>query len=106
MPNVAVLPVLADNYAYVIWSGRRACGRLLDGTPRELWLSLKNYAFCLEEEPENRWLARQAGLAWEKIKQGKPTPPSTLGVEKRTNPFLRADSAEELARKRKRKNNF
>jgi hydroxyacylglutathione hydrolase len=102
------------------------CGRLLDGTPRELWLSLKklaalpddteiypgheytleNYAFCLEQEPDNPVLSRQAELAREKIKQGKPTPPSTLGVEKQTNPFLRAGSAESLALQRERKNSF
>jgi hydroxyacylglutathione hydrolase len=102
------------------------CGRLFDGTSRDLWLSLKklgalpdnteiypgheytleNYAFCLEQEPADAVLKKQAELAREKIARGLPTPPSTLGAEKATNPFLRAASPEELAHWRERKNTF
>jgi hydroxyacylglutathione hydrolase len=102
------------------------CGRLFEGTPRDLWLSLKklgalpdetevypgheytleNYAFCLEKDPANPGLQARAEQAREKIRLGQPTVPSTLGTEKLTNPFLRVSTAEELAQWRAQKDRF
>jgi hydroxyacylglutathione hydrolase len=102
------------------------CGRLFEGTPRDLWLSLKklgslpedtqiypgheytlnNYTFCLEHDPANVGLKKQADQAREKLSQGKSLVPSTLGAEKATNLFLRTATAEELAQLRKQKDAF
>lgn len=102
------------------------CGRLFEGTPRDLWLSLKklgalpakteiypgheytlaNYAFCLEQEPGNQQLKTQADQAREKVLQGEPTVPSTLEREKLTNPFLRAATPETLAQLRAQKDTY
>lgn len=102
------------------------CGRLFEGTPRDLWLSLKklgslpeetqiypgheytlnNYEFCLEHDPGNVGLKTLSDQAREKLRQGKSLVPSTLGAEKAGNLFLRAATAEELAQWRKQKDAF
>ena len=90
------------------------CGRLFEGTPEMMQASLAKLAalpeatsvycgheytlnngrFALTLEPGN--LELQARLreveAWRA--KGKPTVPSAIGLEKRTNPFLRTGSAE------------
>ena len=38
--------------------------------------------------------------------EGRPTVPTTLGIEKRFNPFLRAASADEFAHLRQAKDRF
>ena len=85
------------------------CGRLFEGTPEQMLASLSKLAslpdatqiFCAHEytlsnlrfanevEPGNAEL--QARIAREQAKRddGMPTVPSTIGVEKSTNPFLR-----------------
>jgi hydroxyacylglutathione hydrolase len=90
------------------------CGKLFEGTPEEMWRSLgklralpdttrvycgheytqSNARFAASIEPDNEQLkARVAEVATLRA-GGKPTIPSTLGVEKSTNPFLRADRPE------------
>src|SRR5258705_7990395 len=90
------------------------CGRLFEGTAEMMWASLSklmrlpddariycgheyteaNGRFALSVEPENRDLqARMIDVRATRAK-GLPTIPSTMGVEKRTNPFLRAESPE------------
>lgn len=88
------------------------CGRLFEGTPEQMLTSLRkllplpddtviycaheyteaNARFALSVEPHNAALADR----WEQIQAlraaGKPTVPTTLGLEKATNPFLRWDS--------------
>jgi hydroxyacylglutathione hydrolase len=92
----------------------RGCGRLFEGTPRQMWSSLQkilswpddtrlycaheytasNARFALTVEPQNRALReRNAAIAALRA-AGKPTVPSTLGEERATNPFLRPQSAE------------
>jgi hydroxyacylglutathione hydrolase len=87
------------------------CGRMFEGTPQQMWGSLAklrelpddtrifcgheytqaNCAFALTVEPENSDLQQR----WQEIDKlraaGQPTIPSTMGLERRTNPFLRAD---------------
>jgi hydroxyacylglutathione hydrolase len=90
------------------------CGRLFEGTAEMMWSSLSklmglpddarvycgheyteaNGRFALTVEPENRDLqARMADVRATRAK-GLPTIPSTMGLEKKTNPFLRAQSPE------------
>lgn len=88
------------------------CGRLFEGTPAMMWESLSklmkladatriycgheytqnNGRFALTVEPGNADLkARMADVDAARAK-GAPTIPSTIGLEKRTNPFLRPGS--------------
>jgi len=90
------------------------CGRLFEGTPAQMWESLQklmalpddtvvycaheytqsNAAFALAVEPGNAALAARAEDVARLRAAGKPTVPSTIGIEKATNPFLRPHSAE------------
>lgn len=90
------------------------CGRLFEGTPEMMWNSLSklmrlpdatriycgheytlnNGRFALTLEPNNIDLqARMKDVEALRAK-GAPTIPSTMGLEKQTNPFLRPDSKE------------
>jgi hydroxyacylglutathione hydrolase len=90
------------------------CGRLFEGTPEQMWTSLQkllawpddtlvycsheytqsNAAFALSVEPNNAQLVERAKQVDELRKQNKPTIPSTIGLERATNPFLRPSSPE------------
>jgi len=90
------------------------CGRLFEGTPAQMHASLTSLAtlgdetrvFCGHEytvqnlrfarhvEPHNTDVERSAERASALRAAAKPTVPSTLGDEKKTNPFLRAFSPE------------
>lgn len=85
------------------------CGRLFEGTPAMMHASLQRLAalpdsteiFCAHEytlsniafaktvDSANRALAARERDETEKRRQGIPTLPSTLALEKATNPFLR-----------------
>jgi hydroxyacylglutathione hydrolase len=86
------------------------CGRLLEGTPAQMWDSLSklmrlpddtnvycgheytlsNAKFALTIDPNNEALVLRA-MEIERLRaDNKPTLPTTIGVEKATNPFLRA----------------
>lgn len=87
------------------------CGRLFEGTPAQMWSSLlklralpddtriycaheytqSNCRFALSAEPENVALAAHANDVAKFRAAGRFTIPSTLGIEKACNPFLRAD---------------
>ncbi|MGD0143440.1 MAG: hydroxyacylglutathione hydrolase [Rhizomicrobium sp.] len=90
------------------------CGRLFEGTPAMMWDSLSklmrlpgdmrvycgheytlnNGRFALTLEPSNSELqVRMADVRALRAKNA-PTIPSTIDLEKRTNPFVRPDSAE------------
>ena len=90
------------------------CGRLFEGTPDQMWISLMKLAALPDEtvvysgheytqsngrfaetiEPGNPDLqARIAEIAAARA-EGRPTVPSSLKQEKATNPFLRAASPE------------
>jgi len=87
------------------------CGRLFEGTPAQMWASLSklralpdetvvycaheytasNAAFALSVDAENADLIAYAGEVTAKRAANIPTVPTTIGREKRANPFLRAD---------------
>lgn len=88
------------------------CGRLFEGTPDQMWNSLQkllrwpdetriycaheytaaNGRFALTVEPQNAAL-RERMLEVERLRAAnRPTVPTTLALEKATNPFLRASS--------------
>ncbi|HEX6993054.1 MAG TPA: hydroxyacylglutathione hydrolase [Gammaproteobacteria bacterium] len=88
------------------------CGRLFEGTPAQMWASLgkiaawpddtrlycaheytqANARFALSVEPGNEALRRRAEEVERLRAAGRPTVPTTVGLEKATNPFLRARS--------------
>ena len=85
------------------------CGRLFEGTPAQMVASLAklaalpdatlmycgheytlaNLRFAVEVEPGNRALPERIAREQDKRDRGLPTLPSTIAVEKATNPFLR-----------------
>lgn len=87
------------------------CGRLFEGTPEQMWSSLcklralpdetrvycgheytqDNARFALAVDPENAALVARAAAVDRTRAEGLPTVPSTMGEERATNPFLRAD---------------
>lgn len=87
------------------------CGRLFEGTAEQMWHSLgklralpgdtrvycgheytqSNARFALTIEPDNADLRARADEIAALRAEGRPTIPTTLGLERRTNPFLRAD---------------
>ena len=99
------------------------CGRLFEGTAEEMWdtlqkimalpdetkiycgheYTLANAAFCLSVEPDNSDLKTRADQVRNLRAKGKATIPSSIGMEKKTNVFLRAGSAERFAEIRKMK---
>jgi hydroxyacylglutathione hydrolase len=90
------------------------CGRLFEGNPAMMIQSLsklcalpdetriyfgheyteKNLRFALTLEPHNRELREKHEWARATVAGGAYTTPTTVGSEKRTNPFLRWQSAE------------
>jgi hydroxyacylglutathione hydrolase len=90
------------------------CGRLFEGTPEMMWKSLSklmtlrdsmrvycgheytlnNGRFALTLEPGNDDLVQRMRDVEKRRAEGVPTIPSTIGLEKKTNPFLRPDSTE------------
>jgi hydroxyacylglutathione hydrolase len=93
------------------------CGRLFEGTPQQMHASLQrlaslpdatrvycgheytlsNIRFARAAEPSNKELAALETLVTTQRKEGKPTVPTDVGQEKRTNPFLRLDQPEVIA---------
>jgi hydroxyacylglutathione hydrolase len=89
------------------------CGRLFEGTAAQMTQSLAKLAalpgdtrvYCAHEytlanirfartvEPGNERLARREAECRALREQGIPTVPSTIGLERETNPFLRCDVA-------------
>eukprot|EP01126_Amoeba_proteus_P055207 TRINITY_DN6836_c0_g1_i2.p1 TRINITY_DN6836_c0_g1~~TRINITY_DN6836_c0_g1_i2.p1 ORF type:complete len:192 (+),score=35.85 TRINITY_DN6836_c0_g1_i2:295-870(+) len=53
--------------------------------------TLRNYAFAMEVEPENKKLKEKNEWAQSQRKQGQPTVPSTIEEERATNPFMRVN---------------
>lgn len=90
------------------------CGRLFEGTPAQMWTSLQkllalpddtrvycaheytqsNGRFAVTMEPGNAALAARVAEVAALRAAGRPTVPSTIGLEKATNPFLRPASPE------------
>jgi len=90
------------------------CGRLFEGTARQMLASLdalaalpastlvycaheytlSNIRFALTVEPGNAALRERAARDEATRQRGEPTVPSTIGLERETNPFLRCDVPE------------
>ncbi len=88
------------------------CGRLFEGTPEQMWKSLSrlrklpdstriycaheytqsNARFALTVDPANDDLKARAAEIDRLRARGEATVPGTMGEERRTNPFLRADN--------------
>ena len=86
------------------------CGRLFEGTPEQMHAALRqfdalpddvliasgheytltNLRFALSLEPARAALTSRLAEAEAARAAGRPTVPSTLGLERRTNPFLRS----------------
>ena len=102
------------------------CGRVFEGTMEQMFQSVKklgtlpddtivyfgheytqsNARFALTVEPENAELITRAEEIAELREKSRFTAPTTIGLEKATNPFLRAEDAKEFAERRKGKDNF
>ena len=116
------------------------CGRLFEGTPEQMWSSLniikewpeKTQLFCAHEytqanaefaltvDPDNEALLKRKIDVENLRNSNQPTVPTTLSIEKDTNPFLRSNDSnikahlgmsqssdlETFAEIRKRKDNF
>jgi hydroxyacylglutathione hydrolase len=96
------------------------CGRLFEGTPEQMFTSLKaltalpptarlwfgheytdsNLRFAATIEPDS------AAITDRRSKLTPSTTPTTVGLEQATNPFVRSRTVEELAARRKAKDNF
>lgn len=86
------------------------CGRLFEGTPEQMWQSLRklmalpdetlicsghdytngNLAFARSVDPDNEALAERMDQVAADRAAGRPMAVATLALEKATNPFLRA----------------
>ena len=89
------------------------CGRVFEGDPPMMWQSLQrlmqlpadtqvycgheytltNARFAVTIDPDNEQLNLRAKEIEQLRGDGKPTLPTTIGVELATNPFLRPDNA-------------
>ena len=102
------------------------CGRLLEGTPSQMFKSLKrlnalpantkiysaheytenNLKWALSLEPNDISIIKRLRLVKNKLQQGLPSLPSTISEERKTNLFLKAKSVEELRMLRRHKDNW
>jgi hydroxyacylglutathione hydrolase len=102
------------------------CGRLFEGTPTQMFDSIaklaalpgdtkvycaheytvSNGAFAVTAEPDNLDLRAAVKAAKAHRARGQATVPTTIAVELKTNPFMRAKTAEYLGEIRKAKDGF
>lgn len=88
------------------------CGRLFEGTAEQMWDSIQkllalpdntvvfcaheytlaNAEFALSVEPQNQALAERATEIRRLRAENQPTVPTTIGLERATNPFMRPTS--------------
>lgn len=102
------------------------CGRLFEGTPEQMFDNMQrlsalpgetmvycaheytqsNGRYALVAEPDNAALiARMADVDAMRAR-GEPTVPTTIALERATNPFMRASNAAQLAERRAAKDSF
>lgn len=102
------------------------CGRLFEGTAAQMFANMRRFAalddatqvYCAHEytlsngrfaaaaEPDNAAVAARLAEVGRMREQGLPTVPTSIGLERATNPFMRAESVDELARLRAEKDRF
>jgi hydroxyacylglutathione hydrolase len=102
------------------------CGRLFEGSPAQMYASLQRFAglgedtqlYCAHEytlsnarfathaDPDNQAVAARLVRVEQMRAEGRITVPTTVGEERRTNPFVRARDEQEFAELRRRKDSF
>ena len=102
------------------------CGRLFEGDAAQMYDSLQRLAglpretrvycgheytldngrFALTVEPDNAALVRRVEEVKAARERGEVTLPTTIALERATNPFMRAASVDEFARRRAAKDSF
>lgn len=102
------------------------CGRLFEGTADQMFTNMQRLsglngdtkAYCAHEytlsngrfaramEPDNADIARRMEQVQALRDKGAATVPTTIALERATNPFMRATDAAELARLRAAKDSF
>lgn len=102
------------------------CGRLFEGTAEQMFANMQRYAalpdattvYCAHEytqsngryalvaEPENAAIVSRMAAVDAARAAGEPTVPTTIGLERATNPFMRAANAAQLAERRAAKDGF
>jgi hydroxyacylglutathione hydrolase len=96
------------------------CGRLFEGTAAQMYSNMRklealgdetrvycaheytmsNGRFALTVEPDNAALVQRMAEVTSMRERGEPTVPTSIALERATNPFMRAGSVEELAARR------
>ena len=102
------------------------CGRLFEGDAGQMFANMRRLAalppetevycaheytlsngrFALTVEPDNAALRERMAAVEAARVAGEATVPTTIALERATNPFMRASSAEELAERRQAKDSF
>jgi len=102
------------------------CGRLFEGTPAQMFANLQrlgalpgetrvycaheytqsNGRYALVAEPDNAAITARMAEVDRARAAGEATVPTTIALERATNPFLRAQSVEMLAERRAAKDTF
>ena len=102
------------------------CGRLFEGTAGQMFANMQRLAqlppetvvYCAHEytlsnarwahtiEPDNDAIAQRLVAVELMRDKGEPTVPTTIGEERATNPFMRAQSIEQFAERRASKDAF
>lgn len=96
------------------------CGRLFEGTADQMYANMRklealgddtaiycaheytlsNGRFALTVEPDNEALVERMAKVTAMRERGEPTVPTSIALERATNPFMRAASVDELAARR------
>jgi hydroxyacylglutathione hydrolase len=96
------------------------CGRLFEGTAEQMYQNMRRFeslpdetrVYCAHEytlsnglfaqvaEPDNQAISDRVAQVKAARDRGEPTVPTTIALERATNPFLRAQSVEQLAERR------
>lgn len=102
------------------------CGRLFEGTAAQMFSNMarlgalpdetlvycaheytqSNGRYALVAEPGNMALVARMAAVDAARARGEATVPTTIGLERETNPFMRANSVEQLAERRAAKDGF
>lgn len=102
------------------------CGKLMEGTPAQMFASLRRFAdlpddtqvfagheytlanarFARTAEPDNTAIIARLAAVERQRAAGEPTLPTTMALERATNPFVRAGDVDELAARRAAKDRF
>jgi hydroxyacylglutathione hydrolase len=102
------------------------CGRLFEGTPTQMFANMQRLAalpgetavygaheytlanarYALAAEPDNGAIAERLAAVEAARAAGEATLPTTIALERATNPFMRAKSIEQLAARRAEKDAF